>query len=136
MLKIIRERRPIKFKEYTIEYRYKDDPEAGSSFPATSQGDPDFSAMGPEMRANYEACLTDERLTEAEFTKHEWTYMNPAIGLCSCGKEVVLEGGYEGATQCECGKWYNLFGQSLIDPKYWYRDEDEYYSDMPEDDYE
>ena len=130
MLKIIRERRPIKFKDYTIEYRYKDDPTAGFTFPATCHGDPDFSAMCQEMLANYEACLANKDLTDGEFETHEWTYIEPALGLCSCGKEVILEGGYEGATQCECGRWYNLFGQSLIDPKYWYRDEDDYYSDM------
>ena len=133
MLKIIKERRPVKVVEYTIEYRYIDDPEAGFTFPATCHGDPDFSSMCPEMLANYNACLTDKRLTGGECERHEWTYVEPALGLCSCGKEVVLEGGYEGATQCECGRWYNLFGQSLIDPKYWYRDEDDdYYSDMPD----
>ena len=130
MLKIIKERTPETIKEYYINFWYKDDPNAGFCFPATHQGEPDFSHMTPEAIANYKACLTDERLTEAEFEPREYTYMNPAVGLCTCGKEVVLEGGYEGATQCECGRWYNLFGQSLIDPKYWYRDEDDYYSDM------
>ena len=128
MLKIIKERTPETIKEYYINFRYKDDPEAGFCFPATPQGEPDFSSMGPETIANYKVCLTDERLTEAEFEPREYTFINPAVGLCSCGKEVILEGGYEGATQCECGRWYNLFGQSLIDPKYWYRDEDDYYS--------
>ena len=130
MLKIIKERTPETIREYYIEFQYKDDPDAGFCFPATVHGDPDFSKMCEEMLANYEACLTDERLTEGEFTKREWTYIHPALGVCSCGKEVVLDGGYQGATQCECGRWYNLFGQSLIDPKYWYRDEDDYYSDM------
>ena len=136
MLKIIKERTPVKFKDYRIEFRYKDDPEAGFSFPATVHGDPDFSQMGQEMLTNYEACLADERLTEGEFETHEWTYVEPALGLCSCGKEVVLDCHHDGAVSCECDRWYNLFGQSLIDPKYWYPDEDDYYSDMPEDDYE
>lgn len=126
MLKIIRERTPETIKEYYINFWYKDDPEAGFCFPATRSGEPDFSCMSPEAKANYEACLADERLTEAEFEPREYTYINPAVGLCTCGKEVVLEGGYEGATQCECGRWYNLFGQSLIDPKYWERDDDDY----------
>ena len=132
MLKIIKERTPETIIEYFLECSYKDDPDAGFCFPATPQGKPDFSRMTFEASANYNACLTDERLTEMEFNKHKWTYMNPAVGICSCGRDVVLEGGYEGATQCECGRWYNLFGQSLIDPKYWYRDEDDYYSDMPD----
>ena len=126
MLKIIKERTPEVIKEYYIEFRYKDDPEAGFCFPATSTGAPDFARMTPEAKANYEACLTDERLIQEEFEPREWTYMNPAVGLCSCSKEVILECDHSGAVQCECGRWYNLFGQSLIDPKYWYRDEDDY----------
>ena len=122
MLKLIKQRTPVKFREYTIEYRYKDDPNAGFTFPATRHGDPDFSCMGREMRANYEACLTDKRLTEGEFTKHEWTYMEPALGICSCGREVTLECDHAGAVRCECGKWYNLFGQELRDPEYWEED--------------
>jgi hypothetical protein len=122
MLKIIKERAPETIKEYYINFWYKDDPNAGFCFPATSHGEPEFSSMCPEAKANYKACLTDERLTEGEFEVREWTYTNPAVGLCSCGKEVVLEGDYMGAVQCECGKWYNLFGQSLIDPKYWEED--------------
>ena len=123
MLKIIKERTPEVIKEYYIEFKYKDDPEAGFCFPATVHGDPDFSHMTPEALTNYEACLTDKRLTEGEFTKHEWTYMNPAIGICSCGKDVVLECDHMGAVRCECGRWYNLFGQELRDPKYWEDDE-------------
>ena len=130
MLKIIKERTPEVMKEYYISFWYKDDPEAGFCFPATPSGEPDFSSMSTEAKANYEACLTDDRLTESEFDVREWTYVNPAVGLCSCGKEVILECDHSGAVQCECGRWYNLFGQSLIDPKYWYRDGDDYYSDM------
>lgn len=122
MLKIVKNRTPETIREYYIEYKYKDDPEAGFCFPATCHGDPDFSRMTSEALANYEACLTDKRLTEAEFTKHEWTYMNPAIGVCSCGRDVVLECDHSGAVQCECGRWYNLFGQELKDPKYWEED--------------
>ena len=136
MLKIIKERTPVKFKDYRIEFRYKDDPEAGFSFPATPYGDPDWSKMGSEMLANYEACLTDKRLTEGEFETHTWTYVEPALGLCSCGREVVLDCGHSDAIQCECGRWYNLFGQSLIDPKYWYEDDDDYYSDMEDEEYD
>ena len=126
MLKIIKERTSETIKEYYINFWYKDDLNVGFCFPATSTGEPEFSSMSSEEIANYEACLTDERLTEAEFEPREYTYINPAIGLCTCGKEVVLEDGYEGATQCECGRWYNLFGQSLIDPKYRERDDDDY----------
>jgi hypothetical protein len=119
MLKIIKERTPETLVDFRIEFTYKDDPNAGFCFPATSNGEPDLFFMSKEAQANYEKCLTDDRLIGPEFIKNERTYMNPAIGLCSCGKEVVLDSGYQGAVRCECGRWYNLFGQELRDPKYW-----------------
>lgn len=124
MLKIIKERMPETITEYYIEFNYKDNPEAGFCFPATSSGEPDFSCMSPEAKANYEACLTDDRLTEAEFKVEKHTYINPAVGQCVCGAEVILECDHAGAVMCECGKWYNLFGQELRDPKYWEEDDD------------
>lgn len=124
MLKIIKERTPETIIEYYLEFKYKDDPDAGFCFPATHLGDPDFDRMSDEAIANYQACLTDKRLTEEEFTKHKWTYMNPAIGICSCGRDVVLECDHAGAVRCECGRWYNLFGQELRDPKYWEEDDE------------
>lgn len=127
---IIKERTPVTVTEYYIEFHYKDDPNAGFCFPANRDHTPAFNKMCPEAVASYNSCLTDSRLTEAEFTTNTHTYTELTVGRCSCGKEVVLDADYMGAVQCECGRWYNLFGQSLIDPKYWYRDEDDYYSDM------
>ena len=122
MIKLIRKRYPVTVREYYIEFKYKDDPEAGFCFPATVHGDPDFSQMCEEMRANYEACLTDERLTEGEFETRGWTYMEPALGICRCGREVVLDSDYQGAVRCECGQWYNLYGQELLPPEMWEED--------------
>ena len=81
--------------------------------------------MPPEAIKNYYSCLTDKRLTGAEFRKVTRAFVNPAIGKCSCGAEVILDSDYYGAVRCDCGRWYNLFGQSLKDPKYWEED-DEY----------
>jgi hypothetical protein len=82
--------------------------------------------MTSEAQTNYKACLTDDRLTEAELTTRVHTYTEPAIGKCSCGSLVTLDADYMGAVKCECGRWYNLFGQSLRDPEYWERDDDDY----------
>lgn len=122
MLKIIKERAHEVLKDYYIEFLYKDDPSAGFMFPALPFGEPDFAVMSEEAMANYKKCLTDDRLTGPEFIKGERTYWAPAVGKCSCGKEVVLECDYAGAVMCECGRWYNLFGQELRDPKYWEED--------------
>lgn len=119
MLKIIKERTPETITEYYIEYTYKDDPDAGFCFPANRDGTPAFDKMPPEAKANYERCLTNKCLTEAEFKAYIRTYINPAVGKCICGREVVLDSDYMGAVRCDCGRWYNLFGQELRDPKYW-----------------
>ena len=124
MLKLIKERTPETLVDFRIEFTYKDDPNAGFCFPATPKGEPDYFFMPKEARANYEKCLTDDRLIGPEFTKTERTYMNPAVGKCSCGREVILDADYSGAVQCGCGQWYNLFGQELRDPRYWEEDEE------------
>lgn len=124
MLKIIRERTPETLVDFRIEFTYKDDPNAGFSFPALYNEKPDYEAMPIEAKRNYEKCLTDDRLIGPEFIKNERIYMNPAVGKCYCGREVVLECDFQGAVRCACGKWYNLFGQELRDPKYWEDDEE------------
>ena len=119
MIQIIKERSRVIASDYCIEFRYKDDPEAGYSFPANKDRTIALDKMTPEAIANYNMCLTDSRFTEAEFITDTRTYTEPAIGKCSCGAEVYLESQYLGAVQCECGKWYNVFGQELREPKYW-----------------
>jgi hypothetical protein len=119
MLEIIKERSKETITEYYIEFRYKDDPEAGYCFPANKDCTLARDKMTHEAIANYEKCLVDNRFTEAEFTTDTRTYYDPAIGKCSCGAEVVLESEYMGAVRCSCGSWYNVFGQELRDPKYW-----------------
>ena len=122
MITIIKERTPVTTTDYYIDFTYKDDPNAGFSFPATKTGTPDFARMTTEAKVNYDRCLTDERLLGPEFQTEEHTYTEPAIGRCICGREVELVSEYMGACQCECGKWYNVFGQELVDPKYWEED--------------
>lgn len=76
---------------------------------------------------NYNWCLEHpEKFTSdsGHIVKHEQNYTESAIGRCVCGTEFPLEDQYMGACQCpKCKQWYNLFGQSLIDPEYW---EDDY----------
>lgn len=124
MLEIIKKRTRETITEYYIEFSYKDDPTAGFSFPADSNGELLLDKLTEAAKINYENCLTDDRLTEAEFKARVYTYSDPAIGKCVCGSEVVLNGSYLGADRCECGRWYNLSGQELRDPKYWEEDYD------------
>ena len=122
MLKIIKERTPETITDYIIEFIYKDDPNAGFVFPALPNGDPDFDKMPKEAVLSYNNCLNDDRLDGPKFKVEKREYMTPAVGKCSCGREVILDADYMGAVQCECGRWYNLFGQELKDPQYWEED--------------
>lgn len=45
-------------------------------------------------------------------------------GVCPyCGSRVYLGGPgytpYMGVVQCNCGQWYNIFGQALKPPEDW-----------------
>lgn len=122
MLKIVKERTPETITEYYIEFTCKDDPNAGFCFPATKEDKPNFFQMCNEAHDNYNRCLVDKALDGPEFITNTRTYINPAVGRCSCGSLVTLDSDYMGAVRCECGRWYNIFGQSLKDPKYWEED--------------
>ena len=126
MLKIIKNREPEQIVEYYVEFYYNEDRDGGFSFAANSEYEVDTETLTPEGRANYERCLNDKSLIGPVNLKYEHTYINPAVVKCSCGAEVILDGGYAGAVQCECGRWYNLSGQELLDPEYWERDDDDY----------
>lgn len=60
-------------------------------------------------------------------------------GICPyCGHKINFCGsGYMGAFDCECGKWYNRFGQELVPPEDWYDDDDwdDLYNDWKDESY-
>lgn len=50
-------------------------------------------------------------------------------GICPrCGRRVYFGGSgwaaYIGTAECECGQWYNVFGQALKPPEDWEEEED------------
>ena len=49
----------------------------------------------------------------------------PATGKCDCGEEITLHCNWYGATQCDCGQWYNASGQALNPPEMWEENMDE-----------
>ena len=119
MLKIIKERTPETITTHRIEFFYSEDRNVGFCFPANPDGTIALDQMIDEAKVNYEYCLTNTDLIGPEFNTYTNTYINPAVGRCTCGADIVLENKYLGATDCKCGRWYNLFGQELTDPKYW-----------------
>lgn len=50
-------------------------------------------------------------------------YVENATALCSCGEIIELRNQHLGACECpNCGQWYNLFGQTLKNPRHWEED--------------
>ena len=76
----------------------------------------------PTAINNYKSCLEhpEKFVRFNKVIKHQRRCRTNPHGTCDCGNEVELWDQYMGACQCEkCGKWYNLFGQELVEPKYW-----------------
>lgn len=121
-MKIIKERTPEVITWYTYDFdRIKENGGCSFTFPCDQHGNIEKLSLAAQKNYNY--CLSHINEFHHGINKIQTTYVHPAIGLCSCGEEVVLEDQYLGACQCpKCGSWYNLFGQKLIDPKYWEED--------------
>lgn len=124
MLKIIRERNTYTKTEYYIEFT--DEEGCGFSFPCDSNGNIQFSddkELGRAQRDNYDYAMSNkEHYTRqfAELVARRYTVTDNAVGRCICGEEVELYDQYQGACSCpKCGQWYNIYGQSLVDPEYW-----------------
>lgn len=68
---------------------------------------------------NYLKAQSDENLY-CEIEKHTWSWHEPAVAICECGKEIRLN---NDAEACEyCGRLHNLFGQELLPRKFWGRE--------------
>ena len=126
MLKNYTARRYYTVHEYEMEWT--DGHGNGYAFPCDSCGNINLTDLAPEAIANLEYCMAhaDEFEVAGELLHRSWRAHDPAHGTCSCGREVFLWDQYQGACECECGKWYNLFGQELVRPEYWQDDDDDY----------
>ena len=105
--------------EWRIEWMY--DENGGFSFPCDEQGNisPDLS---PDAMANLEWCRQhpEKFATVGKLVPYRREWKEPDQGTCVCGETVILENQYYGACECpKCGRWYNVFGQSLRPPKDW-----------------
>lgn len=87
-------------------------------FPCDESGNVRFDKMQPAAIENYNGAIS--KGLKHKVQRYSNTYTEPAVGKCECcGREVQLVNDYCGATECECGQWYNLSGQSLNPPKMW-----------------
>lgn len=121
-IKIISERKRVKHIEHRREFQTIGEPDGcGFSFPCDKEGNLKTDDIHyNDWKKNYDLCMDnpdkfiDKGITEDIF------YMENAKALCICGKEIELYDEYMGACECPyCGRWYNLFGQELINPEHW-----------------
>ena len=108
------------------ELAYDDGANNGFGFPCDAEGNPDPD-MPQAAKENLAWCKAHpEKFVRAGkvITLKSW-YTEPAHGTCVCGREVELYDEYYGSCRCECGRWYNLFGQELRPPEDWEDDPNE-----------
>ncbi len=126
MLKNFVQPERVKTVWYELNFWYKDDPGAGFGFPCNERGEILADEMTKEAVENYEWCMAHpERFGTFNHLSTRVDYYKPnAHGTCVCGEEVELYDQYMGACECpKCGRWYNLFGQSLLPPDQWENEE-------------
>lgn len=118
MIKILSKRERITNVRYMHQFSREESPGSGFSFECDKDGE--VFGMEPEARKSYMDCLTGvcggSKMIDEGIVKHEHSYMQPAIGECTCGQEVVLRGF---TNTCECGKDYNSSGQGLAPRSGW-----------------
>ena len=119
MLRNMTERRRVKVVDYCIEFLHPGGND-GYSFPCDERGN--LLPMEDCAKANYDYCMAhpEEFETWNEVVSYVRRYTENATGTCVCGATVELYDQYMGACECPgCGRWYNLFGQSLLPPDQW-----------------
>ena len=112
MAKLIKERELVTNYEYSKEYVWKNDTSCGFSFICDKDGCIDMDWHGKYALENIK--LAEEKVKSGELiyqgiSKREYSFYTPAIYKCNCGRKIEIEGD----TQCECGQWFNAFGQEL-----------------------
>ena len=111
---------------------FLDSENGGYAFPCDANGN--LLEESPELQKSLNFCLGHPEKFDRfnELVTYRRSVKENDRGTCICGSDVELWDQYYGACRCpKCGKWYNLFGQSLLSPDYWEMDpsEEEYYEE-------
>ena len=122
MATFIQPRTQVYIEQYTLAFRYEDDPGAGYGFPCDRDGNVKMDKLSPEAKKNLEMCQTGQITPPIKLVGVEdwsYSYWAPAIIKCiDCGKHVTLDDAM--TNDCRtCGRLYNGFGQALAPKHQW-----------------
>jgi len=84
----------------------------------------DESKLPPLALENYRKCIASDE--KGRFERYERGHSEPAIGKCSCGREVTLA---NFTNTCGCGADYNSGGQMLACRSQWGEETGEHWTD-------
>lgn len=113
MLQIIQRRQYVERVEFALYFERIEHPGSGYAFPSDERGNLLQDQMPEPARANHADCLTKVGTVyhAPEVTRYQSSYVEPAVGRCSCGRKVVL--GDALTNTCDCGRSYNMGGQEV-----------------------
>lgn len=103
----------MEVKQYALEYTDRDG--GGYSFDCDSQGNL-LPGEDLKFKAHAEDINSREWYYDGVVQEYVHTVVEPMVLECDCGERLFISDTDE---VCECGRWYNSFGQELRDPKYW-----------------
>lgn len=124
-MKIITHGHRVECVRYSRSFLWKDENGrtnmGGFGFDCDENGKIDIAKMREEKPLafeNYLKCIFNhEDIKDCGTLTHEWHYWEPAVGLCSCGCEVILD---SFTNTCEgCNRDYNKSGQELASRSQW-----------------
>ena len=128
IMKIKHHRHEINEIVYYRVFYLKSNPNCSAQFQCQEGGD----LLHPDTDAEYMTLVATghwrgERFYDAGIEEHTRTYMQPAIGICDCGREIELSGF---TNTCDCGADYNSSGQRLAPRSQWGEETGESLSDI------
>lgn len=122
--KIISERHIVTEQYNVIEFDHKDG-DGGYSFPTDENGNVKFdSKYKADRKKSYEFAMISSDYLGPFYRTKRHIFTENAKAICECGSDIELWNQYHGACKCErCGRWHNLFGQTLVNPEFWENEE-------------
>lgn len=124
-MKIIKQRIEHQSVEYSIQYHDKDG--ETYEFVCDSKGEVIESVLNSRGLESWNYCKNNPDVTKGEIRDIETFWVEPPVGICWCGNQVVLQ---EFTNTCSrCGNDYNSSGQQLAAREQWGEETGEHWTD-------